>query len=51
MSFEQGIYEQLITKIIANKLDALDNDAFYIKTVALFKPVFIRDNKIRSEVC
>lgn len=37
MSFEQGIYEQLITKIIANKLDALDKDAFYIKTVALDK--------------
>ncbi|MFA6072268.1 MAG: hypothetical protein WC810_27210, partial [Janthinobacterium sp.] len=37
MSFEQGIYEQLITKIIANKLDALDKVAFYIRTVALDK--------------
>jgi superfamily II DNA or RNA helicase len=37
MLFEQGIYEQLITKIIANRLDALDANAFYVKTVALDK--------------
>jgi len=37
MSFEQGIYEQLITKIIANKLDGMDNDAYYIKSSALDK--------------
>ncbi|MHA4895777.1 DEAD/DEAH box helicase [Pedobacter sp. PWIIR3] len=37
MPFEQGIYEQLITKIIASRLDELNADEFFFKTVALDK--------------
>ncbi|MES2829466.1 MAG: DUF3427 domain-containing protein [Bacteroidota bacterium] len=37
MPFEQGIYEQLITKIISSKLEGLNADEFFVKTVALDK--------------
>jgi superfamily II DNA or RNA helicase len=37
MSLEQGLYEQLITKIITNKLQDLDESQFFIEKVALDK--------------
>lgn len=37
MLLEQGLYEQLITKIIANKLSSIDENHFFIKSVALDK--------------
>mgnify|MGYP006288357901 CR=1 FL=1 len=33
----EGIYEQLVTQLIAQKLDEIDRDAFYISTSALDK--------------
>ncbi|RZK13648.1 MAG: DUF3427 domain-containing protein, partial [Flavobacterium sp.] len=35
MLMEQGIYEQLITKIIASKLDSINSKEFFTKTVPL----------------
>ncbi|MGF7042019.1 DUF3427 domain-containing protein [Mucilaginibacter lappiensis] len=35
--FELGLYEQLINKLIANKLDLLNRDAFFIKSTQLDK--------------
>ena len=35
MPFEQGIYEQLITKIIASNLDSINAEEFFIKKVPL----------------
>ncbi|MCD0490051.1 DUF3427 domain-containing protein [Pedobacter sp. MC2016-14] len=35
MSLELGLYEQLITKLIANKLNDLGTEEFFIKSVAL----------------
>ena len=37
MAFELGLYEQLINKIIANKLQAIDQDAFFIQSTKLDK--------------
>ena len=37
MAFELGLYEQLITKLIANKLNSIDSDAFFIKSAKLDK--------------
>lgn len=37
MLFELGLYEQLINKLIANKLQSLDADAFFIKSTKLDK--------------
>jgi superfamily II DNA or RNA helicase len=34
---ELGLYEQLITKLIANKLDLLDHRAFYVKSTQVDK--------------
>jgi hypothetical protein len=34
---ELGLYEQLINKLIANKLGLLSNEAFYIKSTQLDK--------------
>lgn len=35
MHLEQGLYEQLITKIITNKIEDLGEESFFIKSVAL----------------
>lgn len=37
MAFELGLYEQLINKIIANKLQGIDEDAFFIQSAKLDK--------------
>ncbi|RZK74778.1 MAG: DEAD/DEAH box helicase, partial [Pedobacter sp.] len=37
MSFELGLYEQLITKIIASKLDQMDEEKFFIQKAVLDK--------------
>lgn len=37
MPFEQGIYEQLITKIISTKLSDLGEEHFFVRSVALDK--------------
>lgn len=37
MSFELGLYEQLITKLIASKLDQMDEDKFFIQKTVLDK--------------
>jgi len=37
MPFEQGIYEQLITKIISTKLNDLGEEHFFVRSVALDK--------------
>ncbi|SHN25755.1 DEAD/DEAH box helicase [Mucilaginibacter sp. OK098] len=37
MQFELGIYEQLITKLIANQLSLLNGDNFFIKSTVLDK--------------
>ena len=37
MSFETGLYEQLINKLVANKLDTLDSNQFYISESSLDK--------------
>ncbi|MDB4923875.1 DEAD/DEAH box helicase [Mucilaginibacter sp.] len=37
MQFELGIYEQLITKLIANRLSLLNGDNFFIKSTILDK--------------
>jgi HKD family nuclease len=37
MQFEIGIYEQLITKLIANQLSLLNGNSFFIKTTVLDK--------------
>ena len=35
--FELGLYEQLINKLVASKLNGLDKNAFYIKETAIDK--------------
>jgi len=35
--FEQGIYEQLLNKLVASKLDCLDKNKFYIKDTLVEK--------------
>lgn len=37
MSFETGLYEQLINKLVANKLDSLDSQQFHISETPLDK--------------
>jgi len=37
MSFETGLYEQLINKLVANKLDSLDCKKFHISKTSLDK--------------
>lgn len=37
MSFETGLYEQLINKLVANKLDSLDSHQFHISETPLDK--------------
>ncbi|MDP3466778.1 MAG: DUF3427 domain-containing protein [Daejeonella sp.] len=37
MAFELGLYEQLITKLIANKLNSIDSNAFFVKSSKLDK--------------
>ncbi|UKT62796.1 DEAD/DEAH box helicase [Pedobacter mucosus] len=37
MSFELGLYEQLITKLIASKLDQMDEEKFFIQKTVLDK--------------
>ncbi|MEJ7559040.1 MAG: DUF3427 domain-containing protein [Pedobacter sp.] len=37
MAFELGLYEQLITKLIASKLDQMDEDKFFIQKTVLDK--------------
>ncbi len=37
MAFELGLYEQLITKLIANKLNSIDSNAFFVKSAKLDK--------------
>ena len=37
MSFELGLYEQLITKLIASKLDQMDEDKFFVQKATLDK--------------
>lgn len=37
MKFELGLYEQLITKLIANKLQSIDEDKFFVKSSRLDK--------------
>lgn len=37
MPLEQGLYEQLITKIITNKLHHLDEESFFVRSIALDK--------------
>lgn len=37
MPFELGLYEQLITKLIASKLDSMDQELFYIQKTTLDK--------------
>jgi superfamily II DNA or RNA helicase len=37
MPLQEGIYEQLITKIVSSKLQELQQDTFYVSTVALDK--------------
>ena len=37
MSFELGLYEQLITKLIASKLDQMDEDKFFVQKGTLDK--------------
>lgn len=37
MSFELGLYEQLITKLIASKLDLMDEEKFFIQKTVLDK--------------
>jgi len=37
MPLEQGLYEQLITKIITNKLHDLDENQFFVEKVTLDK--------------
>jgi superfamily II DNA or RNA helicase len=36
-AIELGLYEQLITKLIANKLDLLDHDAYFVKRTPVDK--------------
>ena len=37
MAFELGLYEQLINRLIANKLESIDLNAFFIKSAKLDK--------------
>ncbi len=37
MPLQEGIYEQLITKIVSNKIQHLEGDSFYINSVVLDK--------------
>src|ERR1700757_5057832 len=37
MQFDSGIYEQLINKLITNKLALIDDDQFFIKSTTLDK--------------
>ncbi|MEP6261459.1 MAG: DUF3427 domain-containing protein [Gillisia sp.] len=37
MSFETGLYEQLINKLVANKLESIDSDKFHISETTLDK--------------
>ena len=37
MSFETGLYEQLINKLVTNKLDSLDCQKFHISETLLDK--------------
>jgi superfamily II DNA or RNA helicase len=37
MSLQEGLYEQLITKIITRKIEDLDQDAYFIRSVVLDK--------------
>ena len=37
MQFELGIYEQLITKLIANRLSLLSADKFYVQSTIVDK--------------
>ena len=34
---QSGLYEQLINKLITSKLDCLDRDTYFIKSVAIDK--------------
>lgn len=37
MSFETGLYEQLINKLVANRLELLETDKFHISETSLDK--------------
>lgn len=37
MKFELGLYEQLINKLLSNKLQSVDGDSFFIKSIPLDK--------------